>query len=177
MEHYQIKEEIQAKLKFHLSHMERIDKIIEKLEQEIKLFEQDKEYCARKFVESLGISLNKEYTLKVKEFRDDNISLFQAEQECKVLLSNLRLSTGLDKTVLIPQVEKIIFGKSGKPLTKKGKIVTKKIHFNPFLSWQLFDTEGVEVLSHESKQLIIQGKYTDEEINRKREVSANVQKF
>jgi len=177
MEPFQAKEEIQTKLKFHISHMERIDKVIADLEKTIKQLEQDRKSYVTKVVEFLGIPLNQEYTLKVKEFRDDNISLFQAEQECVVLLSNLRISTDLDDTLLIPEVKKILFGKSGNSLMKKGKIATKEIYFNPFLSWQLFDKEGVEVLSYKSDQVIIPGRYTDEDINRIRELSANVQKF
>ncbi len=120
------------------------------------------------------------YTFRVKECRDDRVSAFQAEQECKCVVDKVDIafsSKGESRIFVYPIVHKLLYTKGGKIKFKGGKAHTKRIHYNQWLRWELLDYNNRVVLSYDGEEVIIKGKYTEEQLVELRKRCLEIQKF
>lgn len=129
---------------------------------------------------SIQIDTNAIYTFRVKECRDDRISAFQAEQECKCVVDKVDTfftAKGESRIFVYPKVNKLLYTKQGKIKFKNGKAHTKRIYYNQWLRWELLDYNNRVVLSYDGEEVITKGKYTEEELVALRKRCLEIQKF
>lgn len=129
---------------------------------------------------SIQIDPNAIYTFRVKECRDDRVSAFQAEQECKCVVEEVDISfssKGESRIFVYPKVNKLLYTKQGKIKFKNGKAHTKRIRYNQWLRWELLDYNNRVVLSYKGEEVITKGKYTEEELVALRKRCLEIQKF
>lgn len=150
---------------------------IHKAEQEL---EQKKKDILDHLHKSIQIDSFAIYTFRVKECRDDSVSAFQAEQECKCVVDKVDIAfsaKGKSRVFVYPIVHKLLYTKQGKIKFKGGKAHTKRIHYNQWLRWELLDYNNRVVLSYEGEEVIIEGKYTEERLQELRKRCLEIQKF
>jgi hypothetical protein len=120
------------------------------------------------------------YTFRVKECRDDRVRAFQAEQECKCVVDEVDIafsSKGESRIFVYPIVNKLLYTKGGKIKFKGDKAHTKRIRYNQWLRWELLDYNNRVVLSYDGEEVIIEGKYTEEQLVELRKRCLEIQKF
>jgi hypothetical protein len=145
-----------------------------------KGLEQKKKEILEKLNEKIQIDTNAIYTFRVKECRDDTVSAFQAEQECKCVVEKVDVafsSKGESRLFVYPVVHKLLYTESGKIKFKEKKAHTKRIRYNQWLRWELLDYNNRVVLSYEGEEVIIKEKYTEEQLAMIRERCLEIQKF
>lgn len=124
-------------------------------------------------LKKMGLTPGDAVTMVFKEHRDDSVSCFQAEQSVDCFITDVHViehyGSDADK-------EKRFLAPILKMKDKKGKLKAKSINYNEYLTWMLFDKNGKMILMNTPEQVIIPGKYTEEELVRVRAVCLEAQK-
>jgi hypothetical protein len=110
-----------------------------------------------------------EVTMVFKEHRDDSVSCFQAEQTVNCFIVDVKVMDFYGEDA---DKEKRFLA----PVLKMDMKKAKSMNYNAYLTWMLFDKKGKMILMNTPEQVIIPGKYTEEELATTREICLAAQK-
>ena len=121
-------------------------------------------------MKKLGLTPGDEVTMVFKEHRDDSVSCFQAAQEVKCFIVDVQVAEFYGEDA---DKEKRFLA----PVLKMNMKKARPMHYNQYLTWMLFDKKGKMLLMNTPEQVIIPGKYTDEDLVRVRVRCLEAQKY
>lgn len=144
-----VEEECQKKINFHKAELDSF-----------------KNY---QILEDLGLEVGDKVVLKLLEYRDDRVHCFQVEKETICFIDKIFVinDSEIGKSFLAPSL---------KFKDKKGNLKKTVVNYSRFLSWELYKDNEL-IMEYKSEQIIIDGTYTEEEINKIRERYKTEQTF
>jgi hypothetical protein len=141
-----------------------------KMDIKVQAIIQEREQMKMQLMTKLGMKRGDRVKMVFNEYRDDNVSCFQAAQSFECALHDVQVMETYNENkerFMAPVIR----------LTdKNGAMKLKDIKFNEYLSWMMFDDKGKLVLMHMSEQVILDGKYTPEKLEELRKRAFEAQR-
>lgn len=135
-----------------------ISEEIELHKAKVESLKQEKVKAMNSIFDTLQLVKHEEVVLSLLPSRDDTVSLATGHIELAMVYidSFVLYEYQADKPAFIVPV--LLWQ------TSSGKLSNKRVVINGYLNWQLFNSQGDLLLEHVHEDIIVPGKFTDEQI-------------
>jgi len=134
----------------------------------LEIIEANRRELKESILSELGLKKHDEVVMRLLPSRDDNCGVATGEIYLRnVFITAVHVSpSGYPDGVA--DYSDAFLRPSITTKTKAGKMRKGLLHYSGFLSWELYNMDGELLLSHKHEDIIVEGKFTDEEIAKHR---------